>query len=268
MDTTSNRPFAVVTGASTGIGFELARQCVRNGFDVLVCADEEEIERAAAEIGLDGSTVTAVRADLGTYEGCEQLVQAIADAGRPVDALLLNAGIGVGGAFLDNDLDEELRAIALNCAAVVHIAKRVVPGMVARGSGRVLVTASIVSTTPTPYLAVYGATKAFDLSFAEALRCELENTGVTVTALRPGATRTRFFQRAHMQDTRIAHADQDDPAEVARQGFEAMMAGKATTTAASLKSKLLGLAHEVMPESMKARAQAKQMRPGSARTHH
>ena len=262
---TDNRKFAVVTGASSGIGFELARQCVEHGFDVLVCSSGTEIQQVPATLGGDGATVEAVQADLATPEGCEKLMNHIRATGRPVDALLLNAGVGVGGSFLETDLAEELRMIALNCGAVVHLAKLVVPTMVARGSGRVLVTASIASSAPTPYMSVYGATKAFDLSFAEALRHELEDTGVTVTALQPGATDTNFFARADMEDTKVAQADNDDPAEVAKEGFEAMMKGEATVVAASMKSKLYGMAHEVLPEGMKARAQAKQTRPGSAR---
>lgn len=264
MSTPNTRKFAVVTGASSGIGLELARQCVEHDFDVLICADTAAIEDAALQLG--GKTaVDPIVADLSTREGCETLVRAVEAAGRPVDALILNAGVGVGGAFLDNDLDEELAVIALNCNAVVHLAKRIIPTMKARGEGRVLITASIVSTAPAPFLAVYGATKAFDLSFAEALRHELKDTGVTVTALQPGATDTNFFERADMTDTKVAQGKKDDPADVAKEGFEAMMAGKESVIASSLKSKAFGLAHEVLPEQMKAKAQAAQTKPGSGK---
>ena len=260
-----DRKLAVVTGASTGIGLELARQCVEHGFDVLICSDSEEIHRAASELSEGEASVEAVRADLATHEGCEHLLDAVWSLSRPVDALLLNAGIGVGGEFIATDLDEELRAIGLNCAAVVHLAKRIVPQMAARGSGRVLITASIASTAPAPYIAVYGATKAFDLSFAEALRHELADTGVTVTALQPGPTDTKFFERADMEDTRVAQGKLDDPADVARDGFEAMMAGKDSVVAGSLRSRAQGWANEVLPEPTKARLQGKQTEPGSAR---
>jgi short-subunit dehydrogenase len=135
--------------------------------------------------------------------------------------------------------------------------------MVARGSGRVLITASLVSTAPAPYIAVYGATKAFDMSFAEALREELKDTGVTVTALQPGATDTNFFARADMEDTKVAQGKKDDPADVAKQGFEAMMKGKDSVIAASVRTKLEGLANEILPETMKARLYAPQNKPGS-----
>lgn len=267
MGTATNRPFAVVTGASSGIGFELAKQCIENNFDVLVCAEDAGIHDAARHLGAAGASVEPVHADLSTYEGCEKLVKAIDASGRPIDALLLNAGIGVSGSFVQTPLEEELRMIALNAAAVVHLAKRLVPRMVNRGAGRVLITASVASTSPAPFLAVYGATKAFDLSFAEALRHELKDTGVTVTALQPGATDTEFFDRADMENTKVAQGRKDDPADVAKKGFEAMMAGKDKVIAASLKSKLEGIAGEILPEPVKAKMQAGQTKPGSGEKH-
>lgn len=267
MGSLTNRPFAVITGASSGIGLELARQCIENNFDVLICAEDQGIHDAAAHFAASGAMVQAVRADLATFEGCEHLYQSVVDSGRPVDALMLNAGVGVGGRFVLNDLEDELRMISLNCNAVVHIAKRVVPMMVNRRQGRILITASVASTSPAPYLAVYGATKAFDLSFAEALRYELRDTGVTVTALQPGATDTEFFDRAEMVDTKVAEGKKDDPADVAKKGFDAMMAGKDKIIAASLKSKIEGMAGEILPETVKAKMQAGQTKPGSAKKH-
>jgi len=267
MGTVTKRSFAVITGASSGIGFELARQCIENNFDVLICAEDEGIHSATHHLQASGATVHAVRADLSTYEGCEQLYKAVVDTGRPVDAVLLNAGVGVGGAFVLNDLEEELAMIRLNCSAVVHLSKRFVPMLVNRQQGKILITASVASTNPAPYLAVYGATKAFDLSFAEALRNELKDTGVTVTALQPGATDTEFFDRADMDTTKVAQGKKDDPADVAKAGFKAMMAGKDKVIAASLKSKFEGIAGEILPETVKANMQAKQTKPGSAKKH-
>ncbi len=266
MGTQDPRPFAVVTGASTGIGFELARQCIMNNFDALICADDARgIHEAAAHLAASGATVIPVTADLTTYEGVEKLAREIDGTGRHVDALILNAGIGVNGPFIETPLDEELRVIALNCASIVHLAKRVVPQMAVRGKGHILITASVESTSPAPYLAVYGASKAFDLSFAEALRAELKETGVTVTALQPGATDTEFFERAEMMDTRVAAGKKDDPAEVAKVGFEAMMKGKDKVIAASIKAKLEGLVGELLPEPAKAALHARQAKPGSAK---
>jgi uncharacterized protein len=266
MGTVSNRRLAVVTGASSGIGFELARECVEHDFDLVICAEDPRGIAAAAEhLSAAGATVIPVSADLATYQGVESLYQRIVKTGRPVDALMLNAGTAVHGRFLETPLDEELRVIALNAASVVHLAKRVIPGMVARGEGRVLITASVVSASPAPYLAVYSGTKAFDLMFAEALRVELEYTGVTVTALQPGATDTEFFARADMQDTRLAESSKDDPSAVARAGFEAMMLGEDRVIAASLKSRLEGLAGDFLPKHTTAETQTRQLEPRSGK---
>jgi uncharacterized protein len=267
MGTVSNRKFAVITGASSGIGLELARQCIEHDFDIMIAAEDEGIHEAARHLGAAGAVVEAVHCDLATFEGCEKLVEAVNRSNRHLDALLLNAGVGVGGSFVQTDLEEELKMIALNANAVVHLAKRLVPRMINRGQGRVLITASVASTSPAPFLAVYGATKAFDLSFAEALRFELKDTGVTVTALQPGATDTEFFERAEMENTKVAQGKKDDPADVAKAGFDAMMAGKDKVIAASLKSKLEGLAGEILPEPTKAKMQGGQTRPGSGEKH-
>jgi short-subunit dehydrogenase len=262
MGTASKRQLAVITGASSGIGLELAKQCATNGFDLIMCAEDAEIQTAATQLQSElGIQVQAIQLDLSTRDGVEQLAMAVRNTGRPVDALLLNAGVGVGGPFLETSLDAELKMVELNCNHTIHLAKRLVPDMVARRSGRVLVTASIASTTPSPYHTIYGATKAFVMSFAEGLRAELADTGVTVTALQPGPTDTNFFERANMTDTQVGRAEKDDPAEVAKRGFEAMMDGKDAVLAGGLKSRLQGLANEVLPETFKAKQSAKQAKP-------
>ncbi len=268
MGTVSIRKLAVVTGASSGIGLELARECVERDFDLIICAEDRGIHTAAEHLAKAGAWVLPVQADLAMYDGCKQLYQAIVDSGRHVDALLLNAGVGVGGAFLVNDLEQELRMIRLNVEAIVHLSKLILPMMVNRREGRVLVTASVASTSPAPYLAVYGATKAFDLMFAEALRYELKDTGVTVTALQPGATDTEFFDRAGMESTKVDHGKKDDPAEVAKKGVDAMLAGKEKVGGPSMKSKMEGLAGEILPDSTNAAMQGKQTEPGSAKREH
>jgi short-subunit dehydrogenase len=266
MATATKRPFAVVTGASSGIGLELARECAAHGFDLVICAEDTGITAAAADVtATHGTQVAPIQLDLATRDGVEQLAAFVRDSGRGVDALLLNAGVGVGGPFLETSLEDELRMIALNCNHTIHLAKRLVPDMVARRTGRVLVTASVASTAPSPYHAVYGATKAFVMSFAEALRNELAETGVTVTALQPGPTDTQFFARANMENTPVGRADKDDAAGVARRGFAAMMAGKDSVLGGGLKSRLQGLANEVLPETVKARASAKQAKPDAGK---
>jgi short-subunit dehydrogenase len=262
MATQTNRTFAVITGASSGIGYELAKQCLEHDYEVLICAEDDGINAAAAALSLIGPPVVALRADLATYEGCEELIAAV---DRPVDALLLNAGIGVGGAFTDTELARELRMIALNCDHTVHVAKGIVPGMVDRKQGHVLITGSEVSTSPNPFQAVYGATKAFVMSFGEALRFELEDTGVSVTVLQPGATDTQFFERADLLDTKVGEAKKDAPAQVAKQGFDAMIAGKDSVAGGSFKSRMQTLMNELLPETLKAKLAGMQTKPGSAK---
>lgn len=261
----TGRPLAVVTGASSGIGYELAKQFARNGFDLLVVAEDPGIVEAAQAFEGLGAQVESVRADLAKADGVEQLYSRIQKLGRPVDAIALNAGVGVGGHFIeDTDLQAELNMIQLNVTSTVHLAKRVLKDMVARGEGRVLFTSSVAALMPSPFEAVYGATKAFVQAFAMSLRNELKDTGVTVTALLPGPTETNFFHRAGMDDTKVG-ADEKDSAElVARQGFEALMAGEEKVIAGSLKTKALGTAARVLPDKVSAEMHRSMSEPGSA----
>ena len=261
----ATRPLAVVTGASSGIGLELAREFARHGYDLLIAAEDARLDAAAGAIHAEGSAVESVRVDLATREGVDELVARIRAQGRPVDAIAINAGIGVGGPFVETDLEAELRLVALNVTGVVQLSKHIVRDMVSVGRGRILYTSSIAGDMPAPYLGVYGASKAFDLSFAEALRHEMKDTGVTITVLQPGPTDTDFFRRADMEDTKVATAKKDDPAEVARQGFEALMAGKDHVVAGSLKNRVQDALAQVLPEPAKAAAHAKQAEPGSGR---
>jgi short-subunit dehydrogenase len=257
---------AVVTGASSGIGYELARQFARHGHDLIVCAEDSGIHTAAKAFEGDGARVQTVQVDLRTYEGVESFYEEIVKRGLPVDAIAINAGVGVGGDFTrETDLREELAMINLNVVSTVHLTKLVARDMVDRGKGRILITASVAGTMPTPLSAVYGATKAFDLSFAASLRAELKDTGVSVTALLPGPTDTDFFERAGIEDTKLAEqAQKNDPEEVARQGYEALMAGKDRVYAAtSLATKVQGMAARFIPESIKAELHRKAAEHGS-----
>ena len=254
----------MVTGASSGIGYELAKQFAQNGFDLLVAAGSDDIHRAAQELQTDGADVTPIKVNLADHDGTHELIAAIDSAGRPVDALALNAGFGLSGAFVETDLRTEMDMIRLNVMSVVHVAKYVIKDMVARRSGRVLITSSIAGTMPTPYEAIYGATKAFDRSFSQSIREELKDTGVTVTTLMPGATETNFFHRAGADDTKLGASEKDDPAEVAKEGFEALMAGKDHVVAGSAKNKLQAAAGYVLPDPLVAKAHAGMSKPGSA----
>jgi short-subunit dehydrogenase len=263
MDTNSSRPLAVVTGASSGIGLELARQFADNGFDLIVAAEDAAIGDAAAELD---TAAEAVRVDLATHEGVERLYEQIRMDGRPVAAIALNAGVGAGGAFAtDTSLEDELSIVDLNVRSTVHLAKYVVRDMAARGTGRILFTSSIASTMPGPYQAVYNASKSFVHSLALALRAELADTGVTVTSLMPGPTDTDFFARAGMEDTKLGQARKDDPADVARQGFEALMAGRDKVVAGSPKNKLQTAAAQVIPDRATAALQGSMVKPGSGK---
>lgn len=265
MDSSLTRPLAVVTGASSGIGYELAKQFAQNGFDLLVTSTGPSINEAAQTFEGLGGFVETVQADLATYDGVETLYNKIKATGRPVDAIAINAGVGVGGEFArETDLKDELNLINLNVVSSVHLAKRVVKDMVERGNGRILFTSSIAALMPGPFEAVYAASKAFLHSFSEALRNELKDTGVTVTALMPGPTDTNFFHRADMDDTKVGASKKDDPAEVAKQGFDALMAGKDDIIAGSLKTKLQGTVSKVLPETVNAEQHRNLSEPGSA----
>jgi short-subunit dehydrogenase len=258
---TTGRPLALVTGASSGIGRELARQFTENGFDLVVCAEDEQIESAAAELRASGADVRAIRADLRTAEGVHVLHEAL---GRPLDAAALNAGVGRGGAFLDTDIDDEIEVIDLNVTSTVRLAKLVLRDMAARGQGRVLVTSSIASTMPGAYQAVYNASKSFLQSFSEAVAEELRDTGVTVTSLMPGPTETEFFHRADLDDTKMGSSSKDDPAQVAKQGFDALMSGERKVVAGSLSTKASSAANAVLPDAVKGRMHRSMAEPGSA----
>ncbi|GAA3635898.1 SDR family NAD(P)-dependent oxidoreductase [Streptomyces chitinivorans] len=258
-----SRPLALVTGASSGIGLELARQFAEHGFDLLVNAEDDRLTAAAGELRSFGTGVRAVRADLRRRDEVERLWAAAAEAGRPVDAAALNAGIGRGGAFTETDLGDELALIDLNITSTVRLAKLLLRDMAARGEGRLLITSSLASTMPGPFQAVYNASKSFLQSFSEALAEELRGTGVTVTSLMPGPTDTDFFRRGGLEDTKLAEQATDDPALVARQGFEALMGGEEKKLAGSLKSRAQGRANAVAPDRLKAAAHRRMAEPGS-----
>ncbi|MGW0578357.1 SDR family NAD(P)-dependent oxidoreductase [Streptomyces sp. NPDC002920] len=260
--TSTNRPLAFVTGASNGIGTEIARELATRGFDIIGTGRSASVDSVAERLRALGATVYPLHADLSTYDGVEDLWKQVQEIGRPLDIAVLNAGISIGGSFAtDTDLDDELELIALNINAVVHLAKRVAPGMLARGTGRILITSSISATTPTPCETVYGPSKAFGYSFAESLREELRGTGVTVTALLPGATDSDFHQRAGMGTTAIGKGRKNDKRLVAGQGVDALLAGKDHVVGGDRATRRTAFLNRFLPESFKARRQGAIARP-------
>jgi short-subunit dehydrogenase len=253
---------AVVTGASTGIGYDLAECCAKDGFDVVIAADESEIEDAAEALRRHGTNVTAVEADLSTEAGVDKLIAAIGT--RSVGALLANAGRGLGEAFLDQDWEEARRVVDTNITGTIYIIQKIGQRMRDQGSGRILITGSIAGFMPGSFQAVYNGTKAFLDSFAIALRNELKESGVTVTCLMPGATETEFFDRAHMEDTKVGAEKKDDPADVARAGYNAMMEGEADIIT-GWKNKLQVAASRFVPATRLAEQHRKMAAPGTAK---
>ena len=253
---------AVVTGASAGIGYHLARICAESGHDLIIAAEDDEIHVAADVFRREGHRVDAVQADLSTTDGVEQMLAAA--QGRQIGLLLANAGCGMGGAFLDQPLDGIRRTMATNMTGTIHLLHRVVGEMRAAGQGRVLITGSIAGFVPGAYQAVYNATKAFLDNFSFALRHEVKDQGITVTCLMPGATETDFFEKAGMMDTRIAQAPKSDPSDVARGGYDAMMRGDGDIVTGWL-NKVQAAIMNVTPSGVLAAMQAKLSAPGSGR---
>lgn len=259
---TPTTKLAVVTGASSGIGYELALQCARQGFDLIVAAEEAEIHQAGDRLRRMGVAVEALEANLATTEGCDELYAAL--DGRPVDALLANAGRGLGRAFVDQDWQDIRYVIDTNITGTVYLIQKIARDMRDRGVGRILITGSIAGFMPGTFHAVYNGTKAFLDSFSFAIRAELAETGVTVTCLMPGATETEFFERADMLDIKVCTDTKDDPAEVAKTGFDAMMAGEGDVVS-GWHNKLQSAIANVTPASVLAEQHGKKAVPGTAK---
>jgi len=254
---------AIVTGASTGIGFELASIAAENGYDLIVAADEPLIDAAAADFKIHGGTVESVEADLSTLGGVDRLLDAA--AGRRIDLLCANAGRGLGRGFLDQDVGDWRRVIDTNITGTVYLLQCVLRDMVARNEGKVLITGSIAGFIPGSFNAVYNGTKAFVDSFADAIRNELrESNGVTITTLMPGPTETEFFERADLMDTKVGTQEKDDPAKVARDGWDALMDGKAHIVS-GWKNKLQAAAAHVTPAAVLAEQHRDMAEPGTAK---
>lgn len=255
------RLLAIVTGASAGIGYELAKQCAAHEYDLLIAADSPAVEQAARDLRAMGVRVDTVQADLATLQGVDMLYAAA--QGRVVDALLANAGHGLGGGFLDQDFSDVRHVIDTNITGTLYLVQKIARDMRAHGHGRILITGSIAGFIPGTYQAVYNGTKAFIDSFSFALRHEVKDYGITVTCLMPGPTDTEFFERADMLDTKVGQGKKDDPADVAKTGFDAMMRGDGDVVS-GWKNKLQTAIAAVTPAGILAEQHRKMAEPGSA----
>jgi short-subunit dehydrogenase len=255
--------FAIITGASTGIGFELATLAAKDGYDILVVADEPLVEAAAADFKQFGTDVQSMEADLSTFEGVDRLLAAA--GGRQIDLLCANAGRGLGHGFLDQSVADWRKVVDTNVVGTLYLLHKTLPAMVARDEGKVLVVGSIAGFIPGSFQAVYNGTKAFVDSFTDALRNELKDSkGVTITTLMPGPVETEFFDRADMMDTSVGtNPNKSDPADVAKDGWDALMAGKASIVS-GWKNKLQVAAAHITPVAILAEQHRKMAEPGSA----
>ena len=260
------KELAFVTGASSGIGYQLARQLAERGYDLAITAHSDRLQEAARDFEGMGAQVLAVPADATKREEVEAAWQKIEAGGRPVTVACINAGIGEGGNFAtETSLEQELAIVDLNCASTVQFAKYAARQMAQRGSGNIMFTASIASETTSPGMAVYSASKAFVLSLAKSLRYELKDKGVNVTALQPGPVDTNFFKVAHMEDTKIGTEGKksNEPDEVAKVGLDALFDGKEHVYAADMMTRLQGAFVNVTPDSVQAKMQEKMMEPAN-----
>lgn len=259
------KKLALITGASKGIGLELARVFAKNDFDLIIASNSEKLQSAGRILRQYEVDVTEIQTDLASQEGVDLLCDKVNSLGRPIDVAVLNAGVGVGGEFTNIEFEKEKNMMNLNMVYLVYLAKKVLQNMVKRDEGKILITSSIAAEMPGPYYAVYAATKAFLQSFTEGLRFELKEVSknITITSLQPGATDTEFFKRAEMENTKAGQGEKDDPAKVAEQGFEALMRGDDHVVAGSFKNKVQAVASKFMSEKQGARAQASSTRPDS-----
>lgn len=255
----SSRKLAIVTGASSGIGLELAKCAAQDGYDLIVAADTPFVEAGPALDQYD-VTVQSIEADLSSKQGIGQLLDLVGN--RPVDVLVANAGHGLGHGFLDQPTDEWMHVLNTNITGTLLLIQPIVKKMVERGEGKVLITGSIAGHLAGSFQAVYNGSKAFVDSFAAALNEEIKGSGVTVTCLKPGATETNFFHRAELDDTKVGQAKKDDPADVAKAGWEAMKDGDPAVIY-GMKNKMQVAAAGVMTDATTAKLHRAQAEPGS-----
>jgi short-subunit dehydrogenase len=256
----NNQKTALITGGTSGIGKELARLFAQDQYNlVIVARNQQELDTTENELKTYGIQVKTIAKDLSKMEEAKALCNEI---NTTVDVLVNDAGQGVYGLFKDNDLERELDIVHLNICATVILTKHFLKEMVSRGEGRILNLGSVAGKLPGPWQAVYHATKAFVLSFTTAVREEVKDSGVTLTALMPGVTDTDFFNKAGMNDSKAVQDKEAmaNPADVAKAGYDALMSG-ADRVIAGFKNKVQVDAANLMPDSMVAHKLYEQQKP-------
>ncbi len=264
MQMKQNGMYALITGASGGIGYELAKLFAKEGYNIIAVArTEQDLQKVAAEITSNyGVKVKVISKDLFGEKAASELYEQVKQEGLEVEVLVNDAGQGVYGLFVDTDIEDQMKIVHLNIVSLTRLTYHFVKDMKARNSGKILQLASVVSELPSPYQAVYGGTKAYVLSFTEALISELKDTNITITALQPGATDTDFFNKAGAEDSKLV-ADKSklsDPAEVAKDGFDALMKGD-DKVVSGFKNKAQMAMSNVVPDTMLANQMKKQSEP-------
>ena len=259
----SNNRYALITGASSGIGYELAKLFAQDGYNlILVARTKEDLGKAATEFSQYGIDVVTIAKDLFERNAAFEVYDEVKSKGLAVDVLVNDAGQGQFGLFVDSDINRLLDLIQLNVASLTAMTHLFLKDMVSRNEGKILQLASIASKLPGPWQAVYHATKAYVLSFTEALIRELKDSAVSMTALQPGATDTDFFNKAEMQESKIMDTKLSDPAQVAKDGYEALMKGDDKVVSGLKNKAMMGMSN-MMPDKMVAAKIAKVQEPKS-----
>jgi len=259
---TQNNKYALITGATSGIGYELAKLFAQDGYNlVLVARTQQDLDEKSAEFsGQYGVQVTTIAKDLFDGKAASAVYEEVKAKGIKIDVLVNDAGQGQYGLFVEQDIDRLLDIIQLNVTSLTVLTHAFLKDMVATNEGKILQLASIASELPGPWQAVYHATKAYVLHLTEGLVNELKDTNVTITALQPGATDTDFFNKAEMQNSKITDTKLSDPAKVAKDGYEALMKGD-DKIVSGFKNKVMVSMSNVMPDSTVAEQMNQMQKP-------
>ncbi|MCX2485941.1 SDR family NAD(P)-dependent oxidoreductase [Pedobacter sp. MR2016-24] len=259
----NTKKYALITGATSGIGYELAKLFAKDQYNlVIVSRDQQALDNRAKEFSAYGIEVTTLSKNLFNRDETRSIYQEVKNLGIEIDVLVNDAGQGIYGKFQDTDISRELDIIELNISALVILTKDFLKDMVTRNSGKILNLASIASKTPGPWQSVYHGTKAFVLSFTAAIREEVKETAITITALLPGVTDTDFFNKAEMNESKAVQ-DEDakaDPADVAQDGYHALMTGK-DKVISGIKNKVQVGMSNILPDSTVAHTMYEQQKP-------